>query len=167
MPPPRLWITLGIGGLVVLSVVVPNLTLVGSGADRWLLPTSQLFLIVQAKYVPATDYGLLDLALNLTYLGLALNEGAVLLAVLTLWTMATNDMNRWLFRIVVILGWMLAISVPLVLTGWILMLIAGAPASLGWAWLPTLAAGLATIIFCRRSRDRVDRDWYVARPELQ
>ncbi len=81
--------------------------------------------------------------------------------------MATNDMNRWLFRIVVILGWMLAISVPLVVNGWILMVIAGAPAILGWAWLPTLAAGLGTIIFCRRSRDRVDRDWYVARPELQ
>jgi len=48
----------------------------------------------------------------------------------------------------------LAISVPLVLNGWIMMLIAGAPVVLGWAWLPTLAAGLAVIFACRWSRDR-------------
>ena len=89
---------------------------------RWLVPTAQFFLGVQAPYVPANDPGMVDLALNITYLGLALNEGGACLAVLTLWTMATNDMNRWLFRIVVILGWMLAISVPLVLNGWIMML---------------------------------------------
>jgi hypothetical protein len=165
--PTRVWVTLGIGVLVILSATVPNITLLGSDNGRWLLPTAQFFLGVQAPYVPANDYGMLDLGLNITYLGLALNEGGVFLAVLTLWILATNDMNKWLFRIVVILGWMLALSVPLVLNGWILMLIAGAPAILGWAWLPTLAAGLAVIIFARHSRERVDGDWFVTRPELQ
>lgn len=165
--PARVWVTVGIGLLIVLSALVPNMTLVGAVHGRWLVPTAQFFLAVQAPYVPATNPDLVDLGLNITYLGLALNEGGVFLAVLTLWTLATNDMNRWLFRIVVVLGWMLAISVPLVLNGWIMMLIAGAPAVLGWAWLPTLAAGLAVIIVCRRSRDRVDGDWFMTRPELQ
>ena len=165
--PARVWVTIGIGVLIVLSATLPNITLLGADNGRWLVPTAQFFLGVQAPYVPANDPGLVDLALNITYLGLALNEGGVFLAVLTLWTLATNDMNQWLFRIVIILGWMLAISVPLVLNGWIMMLIAGAPAVLGWAWLPTLAAGLAVIIFCRRSRDRVDGDWFMTRPELQ
>jgi hypothetical protein len=164
--PARVWVTIAIGVLVVLSATLPNITLLGADNGRWLVPTANFFLGVQAPYVPANDTGLVDLGLNITYLGLALNEGGVFLAVLTLWTLATNDMNKWLFRIVIILGWMLAISVPLVLNGWIMMLIAGAPVVLGWAWPATLAAGLAVILFCRRSRDRVDGDWFMTKPEL-
>jgi hypothetical protein len=165
--PARVWVTLGLGALIVVSALTPNVTLLGATHGRWLIPTAQFFLAVQAAYIPANDPGMVDLGLNIVYLGLALNEGGAFLAVLTLWTLATNDMNRWLYRIVVVLGWMLALSVPLVLNGWIMMVLAGAPAVLGWAWLPTLAAGLAVIITCRRSRDRVEGDWFMTRPELQ
>ncbi len=167
MIPGRVWGTLGLGALMVLSALLPGITLVGSGAGRWLIPTANFFLGVDAGSVPSTDPGLVDIALNITYLGLALNQGGVFLAVLTLWTLATSDMNKWLYRIVVILGWLLAISVPLVLNGWFLMSQAGAPVELGYAWVATLAAGLGTIIACRRARDRVDGDWFAARPELQ
>lgn len=167
MIPARVWGTLGLGALMVLSALVPGITLVGSGVPRWLLPTADFFLGVNAASVPSNDPGMVDLALNITYLGLALNQGGIFLAVLTLWTLATSDMNKWLYGIVVVLGWLLAVSVPLVLNGWFLLGRAGAPVELGWAWAVTLAAGLGTIIACRRARQRVDGDWFAARPELQ
>jgi hypothetical protein len=165
--PQRVWGTLGLGVLIVLSALLPGIYLVGSNAGRWLLPTANFFLGVNAYTVPSNDPAQVDLALNITYLGLAMNQGGVFLAVLTLWTLATNDMNRWLYRIVVILGWLLAISVPLVLNGWFLLARAGASVELGYAWAATLLAGIGTILACRRARDRVDGDWFAARPELQ
>lgn len=165
--PQRVWGTLGLGVLMVFSALLPGIMLVGSTAGRWLLPTADFFLKVDARSVPSTDPGLVDLGLNITYLGLALNQGGIFLAVLTLWTLATSDMNKWLYRLVVILGWMLAISVPLVLNGWFLLSQAGAAVEFGYAWIATLAAGLGTIFACRRARERVDGDWFAARPELQ
>ena len=38
---------------------------------------------------------------------------------------------------------------------------------MGWAWLPALLAGLGLIVVGRRSRERIDSSWYVAKPELQ
>ena len=165
--PQRVWGTLALGALIVLSALLPGIMLVGANAGRWLLPTADFFLKVDPRSVPSTDPGLVDLGINVTYLGLALNQGGVFLAVLTLWTLATSDMNKWLFRLVVILGWLLAISVPLVLNGWFLMARAGAAVEIGYAWPATLLAGLATILACRRARTRVDGDWFAARPELQ
>lgn len=158
---------MALGALIVFSALLPGIMLVGSTTGRWLLPTADFFLKVDPRSVPSTDPGLVDLGINITYLGLALNQGGVFLAVLTLWTLATNDMNKWLYRIVVILGWFLAISVPLVLNGWLLMSQGGAEVELGYAWPVTLAAGLGTIFACRRAKTRVDGDWFAARPELQ
>lgn len=163
----RVWGTIGLGVLMIIGALLPGIMLVGSTSGRWLLPTADFFLKVDARSVASNDPGLVDLGLNITYLGLAMNQGGVFLAVLTLWTLATADMNKWLFRIVVILGWMLALSVPLVLNGWFLISRAGAAVELGYAWIPTLAAGLGTILACRRARERVDGDWFAARPELQ
>lgn len=165
--PARVWGTLGLGALMVLSALLPGITLVGSGVPRWLLPTANFFLAVNANSLPSTDPGMVEFALNITYLGLALNQGGIFLAILTLWTLATSDMNKWLYAIVVVLGWLLAVSVPVLLNGWLLLSQAGVPVEIGWAWIATLAAGLGTIIACRRARERVDGDWFAARPELQ
>ena len=58
--------------------------LVGSTAGRWLLPTATSSSRSTPAACPSNDPGLVDIALNITYLGLALNQGGVFLAVLTL-----------------------------------------------------------------------------------
>lgn len=164
----RLPVVLVLYLLLGASLALPHLGVAGTGFGRSLIPTGMFFSQVQVSvFGPGLDVGLLGLAINVAYLGIGLHQLGLLLTVPSLWVFATEDINKWIYRIVVVGGWLLAGSVPILLIGWLLIRSSGAPALLGWAWLPTLLAGLAIIIIGRRSRERVDRSWYVTRPELQ
>ena len=113
------------------------------------------------------DLTLLGLGINVGYLGIGLQQLSLVAAFASFWVLATEDINRWIYRVAVISGWVLALSAPIVLTGWSLIQASGAPALLGWAWLPALVAGLLIIVVGRLSRERIDRSWYVTKPELQ
>ena len=165
---PRLLVTLVIGALVLLSVVLPHVAVTSSDWPRSLIPAGLYFLNAQPSMLgPGVAASQLITALTVTYLGLGFHQLGALLALLTFWLLAADDMNRWLYRLLVISGWMLTLCVPPVLIGSRLLDRAGVPATPGWAWLPTLLAGVLIIVACRRSRDRIDDTWYVARPELQ
>lgn len=156
-----------IGVLMALSLVAPHIGIAGQGIGRSLIPTGLLFSQVQASAVGPYDQVLLGLGINVGYLGIGLQQLSLVGAFASFWVLATEDINRWIHRAAVVSGWVLAVSAPLALTGWALIASSGAPALLGWAWLPALLAGLALIVVGRRSRERIDRSWYVTKPELQ
>ena len=163
----RRWFVLAVGVLFLLGLVLPHVALrEASGWGRSLLASALYFLNVQSGAFPGVDRGLLAFAFNVTYLGLALQQLGLLLGVATWWILAGEDLNRWLFRGLVIGGWMLTLSAPTVMLGWLLMSRAGAPALLGIAWLPALLSGVSVVVAARRARDRIDRSWYLAGPEL-
>lgn len=160
--------TLGALVLMVASALLPNVAVIGDApGGRWLVPTAKYFLVLDGSKLPHTDLDQLGLGMNTLYLGLGLQQLGFVLGAVTIWVLATQDMNRWLYRGAVISGWMLAVGGMFAVTGFGLMSRAGAPVELGWAWLPTLLSGLIVIVIGRLSTDRIDRSWYVARPELQ
>lgn len=156
-----------IGLLMALSLIAPHIGIVGQGIGRSLIPTGLLFSQIQAAAVGPYDLVLLGLGINVGYLGIGLQQLGLVAGFASFWVLATEDVNRWIYRVAVVSGWLLALSAPIVLSGWSLIASSGAPALLGWAWLPTLIAGLALIVVGRRSRERIDRSWYVTKPELQ
>lgn len=163
----RRWLVVALGGLLFLSLVLPDIRLIGqAGYGRSLLPTSFYFLHVQASDVSTAHVGGLALGLNVTYLGLGLHQLGLLLAVATFWVLYPDDINRWIYRLLVIGGWLLALSAPFLIAGRILIARAGVPVTLGAAWLPVLVSGVTIVVAARRARDRIDNTWYLAGPEL-
>lgn len=156
-----------IGVLMAVSLVAPHIGIAGQGIGRSLIPAGLLFSQVQAAAVGPYDPVLLGLGINVGYLGIGLHQLSLVAGSVSFWVLATEDINRWIYRIAVASGWVLAASAPIALTGWSLIASSGAPARLGWAWLPALLAGIALIVVGRRSRERIDRSWYVTKPELQ
>jgi len=163
----RVPVVVVIGLLMALNLVAPHIGIAGQGLGRSLIPTGLLFAQIQAPAVGPYDVVLLGLGINIAYLGIGLQQLALVAAFASFWVLATEDINRWIYRVAVVSGWVLALSAPIVLTGWSLIRASGAPALLGWAWLPALVAGLMIIVVGRRSRERIDRSWYVTKPELQ
>ena len=63
-------------------------------------------------------------------------------------------------------GWSMAITAPLILTGYSFLIGSGVAASLGMAWMAALLAGLIMIIGGLAARKRLTSTWYWTRPEL-
>jgi hypothetical protein len=164
----RVPVTIAIYLLLLGGLVLPHLGIIGHGMGRSLIPAGMLFSQVQIAAIGAEfDAGLLGLGINVGYLGIGLHQLGTLLAVASVWVLATEDINRWIYRIAVVGGWLLTASAPIAALGWVLIRTSGAPGLLGLAWLPALIAGLCIIIVAWRSRERIDRSWYVTKPELQ
>jgi hypothetical protein len=156
-------------GLVIASVVLPHISVEGSTSySRSLIWASQFFVTADAN---APGFGAvanrlqLGVAINVTYLGLAAHQVGVLCALGSFWVIATEDVGRWLRRILMAGGWALAVSAPLILTGYWLLIGAGVQASLGTAWIAALLAGLIMIIGALAARKRLSSTWYWTRPE--
>jgi len=158
----------GLGLLLLLGLLLPHVSLTGEPAfGRSLLPASFYFLHVQpGAFSGAVDQPALAFGFNVTYLGLGLHQLGLLLSAATFWSLAPSDINRWIYRLLVIGGWMLLLSAPTVVLGRLLIERSGVPVSLGAAWLPVLVSGLIITVWARRSRSRIDQTWYVAKPEL-
>ncbi len=161
------WVTVAVLALMVLSAALPHVAVSGQPGGRWIVPAAHYFLAVEAYRIPSGDQPGVALGVNTVYLGLGFQQLALVLGAVTVWVLGAEDMNRWIYRGAVITGWLLAASGMLVVTGYGVMSRAGAPVELGWAWFPTLLAGLGIIILGRLSTERIDRTWYVTRPELQ
>jgi hypothetical protein len=163
----RGWFVLGLGILLFLSLVLPHVGLVGQPFGRSLFLTGFYLLHAQAATFGApVDQATLAFGFNVTYLGIGLHELGIMLAATTFWQLYPEELNRWLYRAMVIGGWALILSAPFIITGGLLMGSSGAHASVGVAWIPMLLSGVAITVAGRRARDRVDHVMYDARPEL-
>src|SRR6188472_2226148 len=109
----RGWFVLAVGVLLFLSVVLPHVALRGQPFGDSLFVTGFYFLHVQAAtFPPQVDTAMLALGLNITYLGIALHELGLMLGATTFWILYPEEINRWLYRIMVIGGWALILSLP-------------------------------------------------------
>jgi hypothetical protein len=163
----RGWFVLALGVLLLLSLTLPHVGLKTAPYGSSLLLTGFYLLHAQsATFPPPVDQALLAFGFNVSYLGIGLHELGLLLGATTFWTLYPEEINRWLYRSLVLGGWCLILSTPAVFLGWFLMRDSGAQAMLGVAWLPMLLSGLGITVATRRARNRVDNIMYGSRPEL-
>lgn len=163
----RGWFVLAVGVLLFLSLVLPHVALRGQPFGHSLLLTGFYLLHAQSNtFAPPVDTATLAFGFNVTYLGIGLHELGLLLGATTFWILYPEEINPWLYRSMVIGGWALVLATPPIVAGYQLMASSGAPATLGVAWVPLLLAGLCITVAGRRARSRVDRTWYVTKPEL-
>ncbi|MFP5281894.1 MAG: hypothetical protein ACLGIF_00405 [Actinomycetes bacterium] len=158
---------LAVAALLLASVVLPHVGRPGAPEGRSLLPAALFFLNANAPALGAADSLQLGLGVNLAYLGLGLQQFGLVLTAVSMWIVfGADEVNRWLWRILVVAAWLITLSVPLVLAGWLLLNSAGAAVELGLAWSAALAAGLLLLVLTGQSRSHRDFSWYVSKPEL-
>lgn len=158
---------LAVAFLLLLSTLLPHIAVVGVPGSRTLMPTSAYFLSITNADLGVVGTRSLGLGLNLTYVGLGMQQFGLVLAAVSVWIVFGGDeVNRWLWRMLVVAGWLVALSAPAVLIGWRLIA-STVPVTPGVAWCAALAAGLLILVLTQQSRAHRDFTWYVARPELQ
>jgi hypothetical protein len=159
---------LALAALLLLSLVLPHVHITGGPQPgNSLLLSAYYFLNASSDdFGPPALSGRLGLGFNVVYLGLGLHQLGLLLSAASFWSLWPDEVNRHIYRLLVIGGWLLAFGAPFVLWGWYLIDTAGVPASLGWAWLPLLVSGISITVAARRAKARIDDTWYSARPEL-
>jgi len=158
-----------VAAFLLASMLLPHIALEGAGGPRSLLPTALYFLNVDAAAATGmpVHLTLLDLGFDLTYLALGMQQFGLALAAVSVWIVFGGDeVNRWLWRMMVVAAWLIMLSGPLVLLGWLLIETSGMPALLGVAWLAALVAGALLLVLGRQSREHRDFTWYVTKPEL-
>ena len=155
--------------LLVASMLVPHIGAEGAdGFGRSMFPASQFFLFAD---ITSGGFGFelepvaAASGINLAYYGLSFQHVGLVLGFFTFWSLAAESVGRWTRRGLLIAGWLLALSAPVVLSAHRLLEAGGIPAYLGSAWAVCLVAGIIMILGARAAKDRLDSTWYWARPE--
>lgn len=156
--------------LMTASILTPHVGVqVANEFGRSLFPASAFFLAAQAggpAFGPVPDVDALAAGLNVTYYGLSLQHIGLLFGVAFCWVLVVPDVGRWVRRFVLIGGWCLALSAPVVIIGVQLMQAGGVRCYLGVAWVFALLAGIVLVVGGGLARRRLDSTWYWSRPEL-
>lgn len=165
----RLVPTLLVVLLMLGSALLPQVGVVGAeNFGRSLLEAGQFFLTAdsRASAFAGLDPTLVNAGINVGYLGMAANEVGLVMGIASFWVLAAEEVGRWMRRVVLIAGWCLALSAPLVVAAYQLLEAAGVRSYLGLAWAPTLVAGLIMITGGLAARKRLSSTWYWSKPEL-
>lgn len=154
---------------IVLSAVLPHVGVQAfDGYGRSLIGASRFFVAAQpgAEGFGGADPGAVATGLDVTYLGLAAQQVGLLGALGSFWVLASAGVGRWIRRLTLVSGWLLAISAALTVTGFQLLVGAGVPSSLGVAWVFSLVAGVILVLGGLAARKRLDSTWYWTKPDL-
>ena len=155
--------------LMGASVLAPHIGVeAATEFGRSLLPASAFFLAAQAggpAFGAVTDVDSLASGLNITYYGLSFQHVGLLFGLASFWVIAAPDVGRWVRRFLLFAGWCLALSAPVVITGFSLIEGGGVPAYLGSAWVFALVAGIIMIISAHQAKQRLDSTWYWTKPD--
>jgi hypothetical protein len=136
---------------------------------RSLIPASHFFLIANPNaeaFSGAKSVADAGIGISVTYLGLALQQIGLLTGVASFWVLMVEDVGRWTRRLVLVSGVSLLLGASTVILGYQWLNSAGIPTLLGYAWLPTLLAGLIMIIGGRLARKRLVSTWFWEKPEV-
>jgi len=154
---------------MVLSAVLPTIGVASFTAyGRSLIGASRFFVTASpdAEAFAGTNRGGVALGLDIGYLGLAAQQIGLFAGLGSFWVLAAEGIGRWIRRLVLLSGWLLAISTVLVITGYRLLAGAGVPSTLGSAWVFSLVAGLVMVLGGLEARKRLDSTWYWTKPDL-
>ena len=157
--------------LMIMSVVVPHVLVEAATVvpGRSLIPATRFFLIANPNaeaFQGATSVAGVGMGISITYLGLALQEIGLITGVSSFWVLIVEDVGRWTRRLVMVSGVSLLLGGSTVVLGYQLLTNAGVPTLLGYAWLPTLLAGLIMVIGGRLARKRMVSTWFWESPEI-
>jgi hypothetical protein len=158
--------------LMIMSALLPHI-MVQEGLElpggRSLLPASYFFLKANPNAVAfseATSVADAGMGISITYLGLAFQQVGLLAGLGSFWVLIVEDVGRWSRRLAMVSGVALLLGASTVVLGYQLLSNAGVPTLLGYAWLPTLLAGLIMVIGARLARKRLVTTWYWESPEI-
>jgi len=131
--------------LMILSAVLPNIMVQAATVlpGRSLIPASHFFLIANPNaeaFSGAKSVADAGIGISITYLGLAFQQVGLLTGLASFWVLIVDDVGRWTRRLVMVSG--------------------------GYAWVPTLFAGLIMVIGGRLARKRLVMTWYWESPEI-
>jgi hypothetical protein len=164
---------MGISALLLLlvSAVLPHIIVQAATvlAGRSLIPASRFFLIANPNaeaFSAATSVADAGIGISVSYLGLAFHQIGLLTGLASFWVLMVEDVGRWTRRLVMVSGVALLLGAATVVLGYQLLSNAGIPTLLGYAWLPTLFAGLIMVIGGRLARRRLVSTWYWENPEI-
>jgi hypothetical protein len=156
--------------LLVAASLAPHVGVTAADGiyGRSLISASRFFVAAQADapgFANSNDLGVVAAGLNITYLGLAMQQVGSLISLFVFFALAADGVGRWTRRGMLVCGALLVISAPTVLTGYQLMRSGGVETHLGVAWACALAAGVVMVLGGHEARKRLDSTWYWSRPE--
>jgi hypothetical protein len=157
--------------LMILSAVLPNIMVQAATIlpGRSLIPASHFFLIANPNaeaFSGAKSVADAGMGISITYLGLAFQQVGLLAGLASFWVLIVEDVGRWTRRLVMVSGVSLLLGASTVILGYQLLTNAGVSTLLGYAWVPTLFAGLIMVIGGRLARKRLVTTWYWESPEI-
>jgi hypothetical protein len=164
---------MGISALLLLlaSAVLPHIIVQAATvlAGRSLIPASRFFLIANPNaeaFSGATSVAHAGIGISISYLGLAFHQVGLITGLASFWVLMVEDVGRWTRRLVMVSGVSLLLGASTVVLGYQLLTSAGIPTLLGYAWIPTLLAGLIMVVGGRLARRRLVSTWYWENPEI-
>ena len=164
---------MGISALVlmIMSAIVPHVLVEAATVlpGRSLIPATHFFLIANPNaeaFLGATSVADAGMGISITYLGLALQEIGLITGLTSFWVLIVEDVGRWTRRLVMVSGVSLLLGGSTVVLGYLLLTNARVPTLLGYAWLPTLLAGLIMVIGGLLARKRMVTTWFWESPEI-
>jgi hypothetical protein len=157
--------------LMITSAVLPHVIVQAATLvpGRSLIPASRFFLIANPNaeaFQGATSVAAVGVGISITYLGLAFHQIGLITGIASFWVLIVEDVGRWTRRLVMVSGVSLLLSASTVVLGYQLLTNAGVPSLLGYAWLPTVLAGLIMVVGGRLARRRLVSTWYWEGPEI-
>jgi hypothetical protein len=157
--------------LMIMSAVLPHIMVEAATVvpGRSLIPASRFFLIANPNaeaFQSATTVAHAGMGISITYLGLAFHQVGLITGVTSFWVLIVDDVGRWTRRLVMVSGVSLLLGASTVVFGYQLLTNAGVPTLLGYAWIPTLLAGVIMVIGGRLARRRLVSTWYWENPEI-
>lgn len=157
--------------LMIISAVVPHIMVQAATVvpGRSLIPASHFFLIANPNaeaFLGARSVAHAGMGISLTYLGLALHQIGLITGLASFWVLIVQDVGKWTRRLVMVSGVSLLLSASTVVLGYQWLNRIGVPTLLGYAWLPTLLAGLVMVIGARLARGRLVSTWFWEKPEI-
>jgi hypothetical protein len=157
--------------LMIMSAVLPHVMVEAATVvpGRSLIPASRFFLIANPNaeaFQGATSVADVGIGISVTYLGLAFHQVGLITGIASFWVLIVDDVGRWTRRLVMVSGVSLLLGASTVVFGYQLLTNAGVPTLLGYAWIPTLLAGVIMVVGGRLARKRLVSTWYWENPEI-
>jgi hypothetical protein len=157
--------------LMIMSAVLPHVMVEAATVvpGRSLIPASRFFLIANPSaeaFQGATSVADVGMGISITYLGLAFHQVGLITGIASFWVLIVDDVGRWTRRLVMVSGVSLLLGASTVVFGYQLLTNAGVPTLLGYAWIPTLLAGVIMVVGGRLARKRLVSTWYWENPEI-
>jgi hypothetical protein len=157
--------------LMIISAVLPHIMVKAATVvpGRSLIPASHFFLIANPNaeaFSDAMSVAHAGMGISLAYLGLAFHQIGLITGLASFWVLIVEDVGKWTRRLVMVSGVSLLLSASTVMLGYQLLNRVGVPTLLGYAWVPTLLAGLIMVIGARLARRRQVTTWFWEKPEI-